>query len=260
MNDHEEEKDKGQKSWLKEHESLQVELLKMKDELMSELDSGPKKGQQRRPAHPPEEPPSGTISQKSAQDEQTKARRDTELTIKQMLGGTDQAQPKEGKKETTREPPRLQEGTIPTSPDLTSKIASVLQLEDKLKRRKFELEKRSRGKEIPPPPTRPVLEEGTVVKEEYDGSVEGTHEIELTRYAASNDEQLEEIEEFDTEEIEEQGEQDAPEGTMKEKESAQDSEGDSAEAKAKTEKRSRGRHHEERKKKRRGIWALFGRG
>jgi hypothetical protein len=74
-------------------------------------------------------------------------------------------------------PPRLEEGTIPTSPELTSKIANVLQLENKLKRRKFELEKRSAMKEIPPPPKKPEGSEKKTVIDWEDEKVDEASEI-----------------------------------------------------------------------------------
>lgn len=78
-----------------------------------------------------------------------------DMTIKQMLGGEDKEKVKDTKNRSPKEPPRLEEGTIPSSPELTSKIANVLQLENKLKRRKFEIEKRSSDREVPPPPQKP---------------------------------------------------------------------------------------------------------
>jgi hypothetical protein len=159
MKQDDKKKDGGQKDWLKEHDSIQVDLLKMKDELVTEVDDGkeakertvksqrPEKREERSP--PPGSPP-----------ETNKIQYQSEMSIKQMLGEKRESEKVEKPNgQSTGEPPRLEEGTIPKSPELTSKIANVLQLENKLKRRKFELEKRSSNREVPPPPKKPGNEQ-----------------------------------------------------------------------------------------------------
>jgi hypothetical protein len=96
------------------------------------------------------------------------------MTIKQLLGseqtaskGKEKERPREFDKE-KREPKKLDEGVIPASPELSSKIANVLQLENDLKRRKFELEKRAGARTIPPPPVRPGSDAEKVKEEESD--------------------------------------------------------------------------------------------
>jgi len=261
MNDEVEGKEKDQKRWLKEHDTIQVDLLKMKDELMEELNgmgTGPS------PPRRPETPSTPRAPERAPVQGSSPPRAPQELTIKQMLGGNDQSPRKEAKDSVPKEPPKLPEGKIPTAPDLTSKIASVLQLEDKLKRRKFELEKRSRENDVPPPPTRPVMKEETVMEKVDDDTVKGAHEIELTRYAVEEEEEEEEDQFEEVEELEEHVERDVPE---KPRESSERKTISQPVVRARVTKDNpppqsvpKRDHKEERKKKRRGIWALFGRG
>jgi hypothetical protein len=154
-----EEKD-GKKSshdWLKEHDFIQSELLKMKDELLKDSrkineGSGERKNQdnedsveiwetEERSAPIPLGPvPESLDNEKKSEDEEDKD--EEAISSDSPSGPSDSRQPKE---EDERDgPSRLPEGRIPAAPDLTNKIANVLQLENKLKRRKFEIEKNIR--------------------------------------------------------------------------------------------------------------------
>lgn len=145
-----EEKDKKAKmDWLDQHDSIQLDLLKMKEDIVRET-------------------PASTLKNK---DDHTENDRTTERSFKDLVDDV----PKKGsdyvfnnsmdfkkiekEKRTTpsgipigmegedgerKEAPKLPAGKIPTSPDLTMKIANVIQLENKLKRRKYELEKKER--------------------------------------------------------------------------------------------------------------------
>ncbi|MGA1792892.1 MAG: hypothetical protein ACMUHM_02985 [Thermoplasmatota archaeon] len=263
MNDQGEDKEKGQKQWLKEHETIQVDLLKMKDELLSELDGqGPGPAPGSKPVQRKEGGPPPNVPERPPPREPAQTKPPQEMTIKQMLGGIEQAPKKEMKDRGSKEPQKLEEGKIPTSPDLTSKIANVLQLEDKLKRRKFELEKRARGKDVPPPPTRPVMKEEIVVEEVEDDTLEEAHEIELIRYTPEEEEEEDQFEEVDELESTTEGVEEIKSKGKSEKKGSSEPESEEKEGKDKTSKEGapKRNHHEERKKKRRGIWALFGRG
>lgn len=151
----------GQKNWLKEHDSIQVDLLKMKDELIQEDDSIP---EFERVDETPEPSILEDVIGTTPEPEREERKLHPGMTIKQMLGGNEKIVPQR-KSITSDNPARLEEGTIPSSPDLNSKIANVLQLEHKLKRRKFELEKRSSNRNVPPPPQKPQeVEKKTVIE------------------------------------------------------------------------------------------------
>lgn len=157
MNEENNEKRNDQKNWLREHNSIQDDLFKMKDELIS----GKKQTKEERKGETPykrEDLPDPEISKKP-QKEAVTVRGNGELTIKQILGEKTESRKTDDEGARSHDPPRITEGQIPTSPDLSNKIANVLLLEDKLKRRKFELERRSEGKKVPPPPSKPILEE-----------------------------------------------------------------------------------------------------
>ncbi len=145
-----EEKDKKAKmDWLDQHDSIQLDLLKMKEDIVRET-------------------PGSTPNDKK---EHTENDRTTEKSFKDLVNdvpqkGSDNVhnnsmdlkQIEKEKRTTTsgitfgmegeggerKEAPKLPAGKIPTSPDLTMKIANVIQLESKLKRRKYELEKKER--------------------------------------------------------------------------------------------------------------------
>lgn len=171
MADEEQRQGTGKKSWLSEHDTIQNELLKMKKELLQE--KGPKvedpkvdavvndsfTDEKKEADTPSAEPPTKQT------DPETIPSPQGEMTIKQMLGVQDEDQ-KEPENEKTMvepapasKPKKLEEGKIPASPMLSSKIANVLQLENNLKRRKFELEKKQRQSSIPPPPRPPAESE-----------------------------------------------------------------------------------------------------
>ncbi|MBN1389196.1 MAG: hypothetical protein JXA22_00985 [Candidatus Thermoplasmatota archaeon] len=159
MTEDNKEKSNEQKSWIKEHDSIQVDLLKMKDELLT--------GQS------PEKEIKAETAQQSRTSKEDVPKRDGdkvarkegdpsfvagELTIKQMLAGNGKAPKKEVKETRSAEAPKLAEGHIPVSPDLTDKIANVLVLESKLKRRSFELEKEAREDDTTSTPIKPHVQ------------------------------------------------------------------------------------------------------
>ncbi len=169
-----EKKPGGQKNWLKEHDSIQVDLLKMKDDLIREDETIPEfEGIN----DAPEQPIYEEVLKTDPKPTPPKERIHPGMTIKQMLGMKKEQKPPAVKEKRDTTPPRLEEGTIPTSPELTSKIANVLQLENKLKRRKFELEKRSAMKDIPPPPKKPEGSEKKTVIDWEDEKVDEASEI-----------------------------------------------------------------------------------
>jgi hypothetical protein len=154
MNENNFGKKKEKHSWLDEHDSIQSELLKMKSDLIKEEeDKEIDKRFQERISKEEEKPQDRKIEHEPPLPEPKTPSRppDTGPTIKQMLSGPDADTKIKGEGKNIRR----KEGTIPTAPDLTSKIANVIQLENNLKRRKFELEKRAKKREIPPPPVNP---------------------------------------------------------------------------------------------------------
>ncbi len=129
--------------WLNEHDSIQFELLKIKDEILKDTK---------------EEKIEGPFEEKEKID--TIQMESESNHLRQIINGSSPPMPpfsrdgpekkdltdrdppkikKESKKD--RPAPKLAKGKIPTSPDLNNKIANVLQLENKLKRRKYEMEK-----------------------------------------------------------------------------------------------------------------------
>ncbi len=140
-----EDQKKARMNWLDEHDSIQLELLKMKEDIVKEPD---------------------TISKDSEDQKEKSAEKDTHLfrndipdQIEEDAKGSqaetspipeptyrqEALKPKNGDDGSQGEPPKLPKGKIPASPDLTRKIANVIQLENKLKRRKYELEKKERA-------------------------------------------------------------------------------------------------------------------
>lgn len=166
---------KGNGNWLEEHDSIQMELLKMKNELM-----GYGKEEKRIPKTATDEDHDSSdesslkgILAKSSPGKEMEDNDGSRLapppSVERAL---DERKKKEIESKSTEEDDeendqaaRLPSGKIPTSPDLTSKIAKVMQLENKLKRRKFELEKEGQKSKPPKPP---------VKKEEKNEDVGGT--------------------------------------------------------------------------------------
>lgn len=162
MND---EKDElTDKNWLKEHDSIQLDLLKMKEEMLGEISDekdadvleGPHGAME--PAGEeitkknPDEPPRNGIPEEALpplpKGPGLPDRVSKDADDEKMSSGENKEE------EGGKAPVRLPEGKIPASNDLTMKIANVLQIEHKLKRRKFEIEKstrKSKGKERPSP-------------------------------------------------------------------------------------------------------------
>jgi len=191
---------RGKRSWLEEHDSIQSDLLRMKDEIL--LEEGVK-GHDRRDMVPiPEKKemkPPTSVRKDPEHGINGPLKKDQELTIRQLLGSEQKPRKdtNKDKRETLekKEPARLDEGVIPASPDLSSKIANVLQLENDLKRRRFELEKRAGKKSIPPPPVRP----GSVIEAENDiigscGMKSGVRSGEMKQDLAGRDGMVEESE------------------------------------------------------------------
>lgn len=152
-NDEEVQGEEG--SWKSEHDAIQLQLKQMKEQFLKDTEVlvKPETGPEPEPA--PEPKPSEP------------ARASGEMSIKEMFKSgiyktdddIDEGEPlppaRTPSKE-RKEPPRLEEGKIPVARDLTEKIANVIQLEDKLKRRKYELEKKQARSSFPPPPISPV--------------------------------------------------------------------------------------------------------
>lgn len=173
MNEECNDKRKDQKNWLKEHNSIQIDLFKMKDEFLSEKEPAIQtgdKGEERIPSGK-EDPPTSERPARSPKEAITE-RNCGELTIKQLLGEKTEGKTTTIEKKQSLDPPRMAGGQIPASPDLSGKIANVLLLEDRLKRRKFELEMRAEGKKAPPPPTNPIQKEREEGEEDWKGTTE----------------------------------------------------------------------------------------
>ena len=180
MSDDNDESRSGKDSWLSQHDSIQNELLRMKEELIKEKHFSDK-------PEPFTEPPSDirddpeTVSVPSSVPEtgpssqhvQPMPISSDEMNIKQLLGvdEDDEEKPAPKKKlsdspsQQKRAPSRLEEGKIPVSPDLTGKIANILMLEDNLKRRKFEFEKKQRQIKLASPPKPPKGSKKKIEKE-----------------------------------------------------------------------------------------------
>ncbi|MEA3560114.1 MAG: hypothetical protein U9R75_12750 [Candidatus Thermoplasmatota archaeon] len=166
MGSNDEEGGSEKDSWLSQHDSIQDELLKMKEELVrekyisdepepvKELSSGITKDTEIASIPSQEVVPEAEPVQTFPQGE---------MSIKQLLGPDKEdgvrPAPEQGFPDTSssqkKDPPRLEKGKIPVSADLMGKIANVLMLEDDLKRRKFEREKKQRQINLPPPPEPP---------------------------------------------------------------------------------------------------------
>lgn len=141
----EEENGKENGSWLEEHDTIQMELLKMKDDLLKESKD-----------------PEPIVTDKTEEAKMNKK-------MASLIPGMEEPEPvieepikekpsipfppimeKQEQKVTNDEDRNSKNdptpGKIPTSPHLTNKIAKVMQLENKLKRRKFEMEKEEQRK------------------------------------------------------------------------------------------------------------------
>lgn len=156
MSDNEVERGRAKQDWFLEHGSIQAELMKLKKEALRPKAEEIKKKDDQANALPQTTPsvvegPSGQGPKESSGPEPA-----------EMIDGTRPVEnvpepPKVERvddvvKEVTGEgsdgkAPRLPTGKIPTAPNLTQKIASVIQLENKLKRRKYEMERSNRAKD-----------------------------------------------------------------------------------------------------------------
>ncbi len=145
-----EEKDKRVKmDWLDQHDSIQLDLLKMKEDIVRESPvSKPNQNSDNQQNHRTNE-----RSFKDTADGVPKKRPDNEFINSNEIKPREKETRKipngspfgmEDESEERKEAPKLPAGKIPTSPDLTMKIANVIQLENKLKRRKYELEKKEK--------------------------------------------------------------------------------------------------------------------
>ncbi|MFW3146785.1 MAG: hypothetical protein ACMUIE_08245 [Thermoplasmatota archaeon] len=163
MSGNEEEEQKGGESWKNEHDAIQIQLKEMKEQFLKDTEflTKPKPEPEPKPQKEPE--PEQKPSEKS--------KHSSEMSIKEMFrSGLYKAEneieeeeslpPARATQRERKEPPRLEEGKIPVAPNLTEKIANVIQLEDKLKRRKYELEKKQAQSKVPPPPISPVPRSG----------------------------------------------------------------------------------------------------
>lgn len=144
------------RTWLNQHDSLQEELQRLKEEMRADRKVEPPPPEPE--AKPPiivqdEEPPS-----KDGPDDVAKT---VELTVKDMLG------PQETPGTTDEDlGPRKHEqgGAIPKHPELTSYIAKVMQHESRIKRKKFERDKVTKPREEAPPRIEPLRIEDEVPK------------------------------------------------------------------------------------------------
>jgi|GEM_PF-5098190 len=136
----EDDEKKAKNSWIYEHEDIQMELLRMKEQLLKEgvsLSEDDGKDLHISKEGAPSSSPAETgslIRDEGPPEVKKKTEREIpeEWTDAREEKGAEIAAPK------------MDQGKIPASPDLSSKIANVLALENKLKRRKFELEKREK--------------------------------------------------------------------------------------------------------------------
>ncbi|MFO8050802.1 MAG: hypothetical protein R6V01_03795 [Thermoplasmatota archaeon] len=191
----EEEKGSGKDSWLSTHDMIQDELLKMKQELIQEKNEE-KKEEDIKEANPMVDDIATDQKTESVTESTVPERTQGaptgagEMNIKQLLGAEEEKESrkiKERNNERKEHPPRLEKGTIPTSPNLSSKIANVLQLENNLKRRKFDLE-RKKKKDMPKPP-RPAIdpeEEESITQVGKEEKGEEITDQEETRIDTSN--------------------------------------------------------------------------
>ncbi len=173
MSDNEIERGRAKQDWFLEHGSIQAELMKLKKEALRPKAEEIKKKDDQANALPQTTPPvaegptgqvpkentgtgpSGTIEGTRYAEkipEPPKVERVDDV-VKEVAG-----EGSEGKA------PRLPTGKIPTAPNLTQKIASVIQLENKLKRRKYEMERNNRTKDTRSEESAPIPTEMPEVK------------------------------------------------------------------------------------------------
>jgi hypothetical protein len=149
MDDEEVQKKDG--NWLDEHDSIQLELLKMKEDMMK-TSKEPKKKKEEELEPISEEPPEKDDVEEEPIDtsfipDSIKDREEKISTLPPEVESALKSSRNGSVKE--KDPVKLDPGKIPASPELTNKIAKVIQLENKLKRRKFEMEKREREERSP---------------------------------------------------------------------------------------------------------------
>lgn len=136
-----EDQKKARMNWLDEHDSIQLELLKMKENIVKEPDTISKDSEdQKIKSAEKDSQPVGKDTPDVEKRSSAEKSPMPEPTFRQNV-----PEPKNGDDGSRGEPPKLPKGKIPASPDLTRKIANVIQLENKLKRRKYELEKKERA-------------------------------------------------------------------------------------------------------------------
>jgi hypothetical protein len=162
---------KARMNWLDEHDSIQLELLKMKEDIVKDPEINSKESKPHK--------------EKEAEDSSRKDTHTLRKDVPDRMEEVEKITPAETSSSTEplfrqealtqrrsddipkEEPAKLPKGKIPASPDLTRKIANVIQLENKLKRRKYELEKKERdSKEIR---TRREKAQGELVQERQKG-------------------------------------------------------------------------------------------
>jgi len=155
MSDNEGERGRAKQDWFLEHGSIQAELMKLKKEaLRSKAEEIGKKEVSN--GDPSSEAPSGEGTdngpvQRGGPGQDPSEQKDGCHPIDRAQSPPhvdrvdDVVNEVEGDGSEGRAP-RLPSGKIPTAPNLSQKIASVIQLENKLKRRKYEMERNSREK------------------------------------------------------------------------------------------------------------------
>ncbi|MDG6225634.1 MAG: hypothetical protein QCI82_08990 [Candidatus Thermoplasmatota archaeon] len=160
------------RTWLNQHDSLQEELQKLKEEMKADI--------REEPISDPEPEIARTGKQQPAEEEDPDQEdgmedppKTSELSIKDMLGSVEIREAP-----VTGDGPKLQkpEGAIPKHPELTSYIAKVMQHESRLKRKKFEREKvtnpreeASRRSEAPAVKDPPIDEEVNLIEDPQPG-------------------------------------------------------------------------------------------
>ncbi|MCU0798898.1 MAG: hypothetical protein MUC62_04425 [Candidatus Thermoplasmatota archaeon] len=168
MSDNEVERGRAKQDWFLEHGSIQAELMKLKKEAM-------------RPKA--DDPAKKDTSVGPASSEAPHVNDMTDGPGERSGPGPQRPEPKDDRQPIDRAPdpprvdrvddvvkevecgdrgdkaPKLPAGKIPTAPNLSQKIASVIQLENKLKRRKYEMERNSKAKGAAPDETEPTPKE-----------------------------------------------------------------------------------------------------
>ena len=153
MDENECEDHEGRNPWLEEHESIQKDLMMIKDDMERE------KSETKKEDVPTEiHEKNKEISKKSDQviasgGETRKPTHQQEPTIKELLTGHGSPD----KKAKSRLSEEKQEGDLPKHPELSSYIARVIEHESKIKRRMFEREKAHR---VGPQKSEPITKEG----------------------------------------------------------------------------------------------------